>query len=98
MDAKHLIETLEARGLNLRVNGDRIRVEASQEPDLETKACPEDFPKKPLFATEHAEERLLMGIVTLWLFDIHSRPSKANHFTKFIEIFRIMIPYVSEIP
>jgi len=38
MDARNLIETLKARGLNLRVNGDRIRVEAPQEPDSETKA------------------------------------------------------------
>ncbi len=38
MDARSLIETLKARGLTLRVNGDRIRVEAPQEPDSETKA------------------------------------------------------------
>ena len=37
MDAKYLIETLKTRGVELRVNGDRIRVEAAQEPDSETK-------------------------------------------------------------
>ena len=38
MDAKNLIETLRARGLNFEVEGDHIKVEASREPDLETKA------------------------------------------------------------
>jgi len=38
MDAKLLIETLKDRGVELRVNGDRIRVEAPQEPDPDTKA------------------------------------------------------------
>ena len=37
MDAKNLIETLRARGLNFEVEGDDIKVEASREPDLETK-------------------------------------------------------------
>jgi hypothetical protein len=38
MDARSLIETLKGRGLSLRVEGDRIKVEAPQEPDPETKA------------------------------------------------------------
>ncbi len=38
MDARGLIETLKARGVELRVNGDRIHVEAPQEPDSHTKA------------------------------------------------------------
>lgn len=38
MDARTLIETLKGRGLSLRVEGDRIKVEAPQEPDPETKA------------------------------------------------------------
>ena len=38
MDARNLIETLKARGVELRVNGDRIQVEAPQEPDSNTKA------------------------------------------------------------
>jgi len=38
MDARALIETLRNRGVDLRVNGDRIRVEAPQEPDGDTKA------------------------------------------------------------
>ena len=37
MDARYLIEILKARGINLRANGDRIRVEAAQEPDQNTK-------------------------------------------------------------
>ena len=37
MDAKLLIETLKDRGVELQVNGDRIRVEADQEPDPKTK-------------------------------------------------------------
>ncbi len=38
MDAKNLIETLKARGVELRVNGDGIQAEASQEPDSDTQA------------------------------------------------------------
>jgi len=38
MDARNLIETLKSRRLNLRADGDRIQVEASQEPGPETKA------------------------------------------------------------
>ncbi|OGP98902.1 MAG: hypothetical protein A2W10_04335 [Deltaproteobacteria bacterium RBG_16_55_12] len=38
MDARSLIETLKGRGLSLRVEGDRIKVEAPQEPGPETKA------------------------------------------------------------
>ncbi len=38
MDARGLIETLKTRGVELRVNGDRIQVEAPQEPDPNTKA------------------------------------------------------------
>ena len=38
MDAKLLIETLKTRGVELRVNGDGIQAEASQEPDPDTKA------------------------------------------------------------
>ena len=37
MDARALIETLKARGVELRVNGDRIQAEAPEEPDSETK-------------------------------------------------------------
>ena len=43
MDAKSLIETLKARGLSLRVEGDHIRVEALQEPDSETKALVDEI-------------------------------------------------------
>ena len=38
MDARNLIKTLKRRGLNLWVDGDRIRIAAPQEPDRETKA------------------------------------------------------------
>ncbi len=38
MDTKDLIETLKTRGVELRVNGDGIQAEASQEPDSHTKA------------------------------------------------------------
>ena len=38
MDARNLVETLKGRGLFLRLDGDRIKVEASHEPDPETKA------------------------------------------------------------
>ncbi len=43
MDAKSLIETLRARGLTLRVDGDHIQVEAPQEPDRETKALVDEM-------------------------------------------------------
>ncbi len=38
MDARMLIETLKARGVELWVNGNGIQAEASQEPDSDTKA------------------------------------------------------------
>lgn len=38
MDAKSLIETLRARGVDLRVDGGGIQAEAPQEPDSHTKA------------------------------------------------------------
>ncbi|MCH8054830.1 MAG: hypothetical protein IH857_01590 [Deltaproteobacteria bacterium] len=38
MDTKDLIETLKTRGVELRINGDRIHAEAPQEPDSNTKA------------------------------------------------------------
>jgi len=38
MDAKNLIEALKARGLNFQVDGEQIKVLASREPDIETKA------------------------------------------------------------
>ncbi len=38
MDTRNLIQMLKGRGLSLRLEGDRITVEASQEPDPETKA------------------------------------------------------------
>jgi len=37
MDTRILIATLRTRGIELRVNGDRIHAEASQEPDSNTK-------------------------------------------------------------
>ncbi len=43
MDARSLVETLKSRGLSLRVDGDRIKVEAPQEPDPETKALVEEM-------------------------------------------------------
>ncbi len=38
MDARVLIERLKARGVELRINGDRIHAETPQEPDSNTKA------------------------------------------------------------
>ncbi len=37
MDTRILIETLKTRGVELRINGDRIHAEAPQEPDQNTK-------------------------------------------------------------
>lgn len=38
MDIRTLVDTAKAKGLSFRVDGDRIKVEASTEPDPETKA------------------------------------------------------------
>ena len=38
MDLRALVDTAKAKGLNFRVEGDRIKVEAAIEPDGETKA------------------------------------------------------------
>jgi len=38
MDIRFLIQRLQARGLTFEVEGDRVKVEAPREPDLETKA------------------------------------------------------------
>jgi len=38
MDIRTLVETAKAKGLAFHVEGDRIKVEAPLEPDLETKA------------------------------------------------------------
>lgn len=43
MDARNLVETLKGRGLFLRLDGDRIKVEASHEPDPETKALVDEL-------------------------------------------------------
>lgn len=43
MDARSLVQTLKRRGLSLWVEGDRIKVEAPEEPDFETKALVEQI-------------------------------------------------------
>lgn len=43
MDARSLIETLKGRGLSLYLEGERIKVEAPQEPNPETKALVEEL-------------------------------------------------------
>jgi len=49
MDARVLIETLPRRGLNVSLAGDKVRVEAPQEPDEDTKALLQQL-------IEHKEE------------------------------------------
>lgn len=43
MDARSLIETLKGRGLSLYLEGERIKVEAPQEPNPETKALVDEL-------------------------------------------------------
>ena len=38
MDARSLIETLKIRGIRISLAGNKVRIEAPQEPDSETKA------------------------------------------------------------
>ncbi len=38
MDIRNVIETVKARGVSLRLEGDRIKLEAPAEPDAATKA------------------------------------------------------------
>ena len=55
-----MIETLKARGVELRVNGDRIHVEAPQEPDPNTKALLDEL-------REHREEvKALLVVPPCW--------------------------------
>ena len=49
MDARVLIETLQSRGLSVSLARDKIRVEAPQEPDKDTKALLQEL-------REHREE------------------------------------------
>lgn len=60
MDARSLIETLKGRGLSLYLEGERIKVEAPQEPDPETKALVEELKRcreevKLILAQEEGE-------------------------------------------
>lgn len=60
MDARNLIETLKGRGLSLRVEGDRIKVEAPHEPDPETKALLWEL-------RQHREEvKLILAAPSCW--------------------------------
>ncbi len=60
MDARNLIETLKGRGLSLRVEGDRIKVEAPQEPDPETKALLSEL-------TQYREEvKIILAAPSCW--------------------------------
>ena len=38
MDIRNLVESVKAKGVEFKIDGDRIKVEASAEPDSETKA------------------------------------------------------------
>jgi len=49
MDARVLIETLQSRGLNVSLARDKVRVEAPQEPDVDTKVLLQEL-------REHREE------------------------------------------
>ena len=60
MDAKLLIETLKTRGVELRVNGDGIQAEASQEPDPGTKALLDEV-------RQHREEvKVILAAPPCW--------------------------------
>ena len=60
MDARNLVETLRGRGLFLRVEGDRIKVEAPEEPDIETKALVEEL------RTHKEEIRAILEAPACW--------------------------------
>ncbi len=60
MDARGLIETLKTRGVELRVNGDRIHVEAPQEPDPNTKALIDELRQR------REEVKALLVAPTCW--------------------------------
>ncbi len=75
MDARILIETLKTRGVELRVNGDRIQAEAPQEPDPDTKALLDEV-------RQHREEvKVILAASPCWncgaemaeTIDIHGR-------------------------
>ncbi|MSP40128.1 MAG: hypothetical protein EXR70_16685 [Deltaproteobacteria bacterium] len=43
MDIRTLVDTVKAKGVEFRIDGDRIKVEARAEPDSETKALLESL-------------------------------------------------------
>ena len=60
MDARSLIETLKGRGLSLYLEGERIKVEAPQEPDPETKALVDELKR-------HREEvKIILAAPPCW--------------------------------
>lgn len=60
MDARSLIETLKGRGLSLYLEGERIKVEAPQEPNPETKALISEL-------GQHREEvKIILAAPSCW--------------------------------
>jgi hypothetical protein len=61
VDIRTLVDSAKARGLSFNLDGDRIRVQASNEPDAETKALLEELRR-------HREEvRAFLEAPACWL-------------------------------
>ena len=67
-------------------------------PNLEAEAGPEYLPRYPFLRAEHVKAWFFVGVVHLWLLNVHPWPCLREDTPKAIEMLRIVIPDVPEVP